>query len=145
MDSPDATLQIFVSPFVASISATRRILADPVVLAVQASSQVVRRCMDAVFETCGLAPTTDFELAAAMSCLTALLTLLAYYALAGKEHRRDRRQLRLDLARVEAEMRHLQELIDADEIEGLKTGPKGREASPRPFRKRPRIYDVEQL
>eukprot|EP00617_Octactis_speculum_P028105 CAMPEP_0185754034 /NCGR_PEP_ID=MMETSP1174-20130828/12692_1 /TAXON_ID=35687 /ORGANISM="Dictyocha speculum, Strain CCMP1381" /LENGTH=526 /DNA_ID=CAMNT_0028432095 /DNA_START=128 /DNA_END=1708 /DNA_ORIENTATION=- len=121
--SPEATLHYFVYP----ISATRRILADPVVLAVQASSQVVRRCMDAFFESCALKPTTDFELAAAMSMLTAFFTLLAYYAIAGKEHRRDRTQLRLDLARVEAEMRHLQELIDADEIEGLKTGLKGRE------------------
>jgi ethanolamine-phosphate cytidylyltransferase len=79
----------------------------------------VRDVMDRFFGALGLLPTTDFELATAMSILVVGATLLAYFALFGKKHGRDRQQLRKELAAAAAQMRLLQELIDAEDYHSL--------------------------
>ena len=89
---------------------------------------LVRATMDRFFLALGLLPTTDFELATAMSILVVGATLLAYFALFGKKHRRDRQQLRKELAAAASQMQHLQELIDAEDYHSLnKSNASGKE------------------
>jgi len=75
--------------------------------------------MNRTFESIGLAATTDFELSAAMVCITISATLAGYYAVAGQRHRRDRKELRRELEAVAEQMRVLQELIDQEDFQSL--------------------------
>ena len=85
----------------APVTTTRGALAEPAALALASSSGLVRRAMDAGFGALGLAPATDTELATAMVCFTVPLTQLVYWALLGKRHRTDRKELRRELRQAE--------------------------------------------
>ena len=97
------------------VTLTREYMAEPMESTFDVIQTFVRRCLDFCFEKLGVAPATDLEVSAAMAISIIALTLVLYYAVAGKRHRRDRKYLRMQLLQAQDEVRQLQEQLDAEE------------------------------